>query len=113
MVKDIDSIFGSFSAQITDLQGKIKSILSRNNIADEDIQGIKSDMNSLEAKILAIKVSSFQGFYWHFGFLTFWFSLTKCDRYNVIVILTNFRHFKLIGRHRDFLKFLKIFVFGR
>ena len=71
MVKDIDSIFGSFSAQITDLQGKIKSILSRNNIADEDIQGIKSDMNSLEAKILAIKVSSFQVFYWHFGFLTF------------------------------------------
>ena len=60
-LKDIESTIGSLSAQMIDLKENITSILIRNNIADEDIQGIKSDMNSLEAKILAIKVSLNQG----------------------------------------------------
>ena len=45
-------------AQITDLEENINSILRRNDIIDEEIQGFKSDMLSLADKILAIKVSS-------------------------------------------------------
>ena len=37
------------------------SISTRNDIAHEDIQDIKSDILSLDAKILAIKVSSIKG----------------------------------------------------
>ena len=56
-IKDIKSL----AAQITDLHKNITSISTRNDIADGDIQDIKSDMLSLDAKILAIKVSSIKG----------------------------------------------------
>ena len=44
--------------QISDLEENIASIVKRNDIVDDEIQGIKSDMISLADKILAIKVSS-------------------------------------------------------
>ena len=44
--------------QISDLEENIESIVRRNDIVDDQIQGIKSDMISLADKILAIKVSS-------------------------------------------------------
>ena len=44
--------------QISDLEENIESIVRRNYIVDDQIQGIKSDMISLADKILAIKVSS-------------------------------------------------------
>ena len=47
--------------QITDLEQNIASIVRRNDIVDEEILGIKSDMISLADKILAIKVGSFSG----------------------------------------------------
>ena len=44
--------------QITDIEESIASIVRRNDIVDDEIQGIKSEMISLADKILAIKVSS-------------------------------------------------------
>ena len=44
--------------QITDIEENIASIVRRNDIVDDEIKGIKSDMISLADKILAIKVSS-------------------------------------------------------
>ena len=44
--------------QLSDLEENIASIVRRNDIVDDEIQGIKSDMISLADKILAIKVSS-------------------------------------------------------
>ena len=49
------------SSQITDLEENIESIVRRNDIVDDEIQGIKNDMISLVDKILAIKVSSIHG----------------------------------------------------
>ena len=54
----MESALEPLSAQITDLEENIASIVRRNDIVDEEIQGIKSDMISLADKILAIKVSS-------------------------------------------------------
>ena len=53
----MESALEPLSAQITDLEENIASIVRRNDIVDEEIQGIKSDMISLADKILAIKVS--------------------------------------------------------
>ena len=44
--------------QINDLEENIASIVRRNDIVDQEIKGIKSDMVSFADKILAIKVSS-------------------------------------------------------
>ena len=44
--------------QITDLEENVASIVRRNDIVNDEILGIKSDMISLADKILAIKVSS-------------------------------------------------------
>ena len=49
------------STQMTDLEENIESIVRRNDIVDDEIQGIKNDMISLVDKILAIKVSSVHG----------------------------------------------------
>ena len=43
--------------QIADAEENIEIILKRNEIVDEQIQGMKSDINSLSEKITAIKVS--------------------------------------------------------
>lgn len=45
------------SMQIADAKENIEVILQRNEIVDEQIQGMKSDINSLSEKITAIKVS--------------------------------------------------------
>ena len=42
---------------IADAKENIEVILQRNEIVDEQIQGMKSDINSLSEKITAIKVS--------------------------------------------------------
>ena len=55
---DMESALEPLSIQITDLEENIASIVRRNDIIDDEIQGIKSDMISLADKILAIKVSS-------------------------------------------------------
>ena len=47
--------------QISDIEYNIASIVKRNDIVDEEILGIKSDMISLADKILTIKVSSIHG----------------------------------------------------
>ena len=43
--------------QIADVEENIESIIRRNEVVDEEIQGMKTDINSLSEKILAIKVS--------------------------------------------------------
>ena len=48
------------SAQITNVEENIESIVRRNEVVDEEIQGMKTDMLSLAEKILAIKVSFYQ-----------------------------------------------------
>ena len=48
----MESALEPLSAQITDLEENIASIVRRNDIVDEEIQGIKSDMISLADKIL-------------------------------------------------------------
>ena len=53
----MESALEPLSMQITDLQENIESIVRRNDIVDNEIQGIKRDMISLADKILAIKVS--------------------------------------------------------
>ena len=45
------------SAQIADLEEAIEYLVRRNDVVDEQIQGIKADLVSLTDKILAIKVS--------------------------------------------------------
>ena len=57
-MQDMESALEPLSIQITDLEENIASIVRRNDIVDEEIQGIKSDMISLADNILAIKVSS-------------------------------------------------------
>ena len=43
--------------QIADVEENIESIVRRNEVVDEEIQGMKTDINSLSDKITAIKVS--------------------------------------------------------
>jgi len=43
--------------QIADVEENIESIVRRNEVVDEEIQGMKTDINSLSEKITAIKVS--------------------------------------------------------
>ena len=45
------------SAQIADLEEAIEYLVRRNDVVDEQIQGMKADLVSLNDKILAIKVS--------------------------------------------------------
>lgn len=49
-------------SQIADVEEDIESIVRRNEVVDEEFQGMKTDILSLSDKILAIKVSfiSFQ-----------------------------------------------------
>ena len=49
------------SAQITDLEENIDSIVKRNDIVNDEIKGIKSEMISLADKMLVIKVGSING----------------------------------------------------
>ena len=46
-------------AQIADVEEDIESIVRRNEVVDEEFQGMKTDILSLSDKILAIKVNSF------------------------------------------------------
>ena len=46
------------SAQIGDLEEAIENLVRRNDVVDEEIQGMKADLVSLAGKMLAIKVSS-------------------------------------------------------
>lgn len=46
------------SAQMADLEEDIESLVRRNEVVDEEFQGMKTDIASLSDKILAIKVSS-------------------------------------------------------
>ena len=59
-MKDIESALEPLTAQIAGVEENVKSIVQRNAIVDEEIQGMKTDILSLSDKILAIKVSSFQ-----------------------------------------------------
>ena len=59
-MKDIESVLEPLTAQIADVEENVESIVHRNGIVDEEIQGMKTDILSLSDKILAIKVSSFQ-----------------------------------------------------
>lgn len=59
-LKDIGSALEPLTAQIAGVEQNMKSIVHRNEILDEEIQGMKTDIISLSEKILAIKVSSFQ-----------------------------------------------------
>ena len=43
--------------QIADDEENIESIVRRNEVVDEEIQDMKTDINSLSEKITAIKVS--------------------------------------------------------
>ena len=50
-------------AQIADVEEDIESIVRRNEVVDEEYEGIKTDILSLSDKILAIKVSFFQNLF--------------------------------------------------
>ena len=43
---------------MADLEEDIESLVRRNEVVDEEFQGMKTDIASLSDKILAIKVSS-------------------------------------------------------
>ena len=58
-MKDIESALEPLTAQIAGVEENVKSIVQRNEIVDEEIQGMKTDIISLSDKILAIKVISF------------------------------------------------------
>ena len=57
-VEDIDSALEPLSAQIAAVEENIESIVRRNDVVDEEIKGMKTDIQSLSEKILAIKVST-------------------------------------------------------
>ena len=57
-IKDFESALAPLSAQIADVEETIESIVKRNEVVDEEFQGIKMDVASLSDKILAIKVIS-------------------------------------------------------
>lgn len=48
------------STQIADVEENIVAIVRRNDVVDEEIQGMKTDIQSLSDKILIIKVSSYR-----------------------------------------------------
>ena len=54
----VKSALEPLSAQIGDLEEAIENLVRRNDVVDEEIQGMKADLVSLAGKILAIKVSS-------------------------------------------------------
>ena len=56
-IKDIVSSLEPLSTQIAEIEENIESIVRRNDIVDEQIQGMKTDILSSSDKILAIKVS--------------------------------------------------------
>ena len=45
--------------QIADVEENIESIVRRNGVVDEEIQGMKTDIGTLSEKLTAIKVSFF------------------------------------------------------
>ena len=55
---DIESALEPISAQLADVEENIQAIIRRNEVVDEEFQGMKTDIASLSDKILAIKVSS-------------------------------------------------------
>ena len=55
--QDIHAALKPFSAQIADVEENIQAIVRRNNVVDEEMQGMKNDIQSLSDKILVIKVS--------------------------------------------------------
>ena len=56
-MKDIESALEPLTVQIAGVEENVKSIVKRNEIVDEEIQRMKTDIISLSEKILAIKVS--------------------------------------------------------
>ena len=56
--EDIHAALEPLSAQIADVEDNIEAIVRRNDVANEEIQGMKTDIQSLFDKILVIKVSS-------------------------------------------------------
>ena len=55
--KDIESALEPLSMQIADVEENIEAIVRRNDVVDGEIQGMKTDINSLSEKITAIKVN--------------------------------------------------------
>ena len=54
----MESALEPIAAQIADVEENIEAIVRRNEVVDEEFQGMKTDIASLSDKILAIKVSS-------------------------------------------------------
>ena len=57
-IKDLESALTPLVEQITDVEENIAALVRRNEVVDEEFQGMKTDIASLSDKILAIKVSS-------------------------------------------------------
>ena len=55
---DIKSVLEPLAAQMVDVEENIEAIVKRNEVVDEEFQGIKTDIASLSDKIMEIKVSS-------------------------------------------------------
>ena len=54
---DIESALEPIFAQLADVEENIEAIVRRNEVVDEEFQGMKTDIAALSDKILAIKVS--------------------------------------------------------
>lgn len=55
--EDIESALEPLSMQIADVEENIDAIVEKNEAVHKEIQGMKTDINSLSDKITAIKVS--------------------------------------------------------
>ena len=56
-LKDLESALAPLAEQIADVEENIEALVRRNEVVDEEFQGMKSDIASLSDKILTIKVS--------------------------------------------------------
>ena len=56
-LKDLESALAPLAEQVADVEENIAALVRRNEVVDEEFQGMKTDITSLSDKILAIKVS--------------------------------------------------------
>ena len=61
-INDFESVLEPLAEQIADVEENMAALVRRNEVFDEEFQGMKTDIASLSDKILAIKVSFFQYF---------------------------------------------------
>ena len=56
-INDFESVLEPLAEQIADVEENMAALVRRNEVVDEEFQGMKTDIAALSDKILAIKVS--------------------------------------------------------